>query len=139
MRKCLKIVISTGRKQQFAQSIGPLESEKTWRIFQTLFLRQSTCKKLKIFRVRWIRVQLVQKRRDDYWSEFRKNRIYHIAKSLDPNTGCEVKQNNFESELVVARLAEREKEITKLHGQIYELMQKPKIGSARMGGGGGGG
>ena len=45
------------------------------------------------------------------------------TKSLDPNTGCEVKQNNFESELV-ARLEEREKEITKLHCQIYELMQK---------------
>ena len=45
--------------------------------------------------------------------------------SSDPCTGCEVKQNNIESELV-ARLTEKEEEITKLQHQISELLKKQK-------------
>ena len=52
--------------------------------------------------------------------------------SLDPCTGCEVKQNNIESELV-ARLMEKEEEIIKLQNQISELLKKQKTQEDKIG------
>ena len=52
--------------------------------------------------------------------------------SLDPCTGCEVKQNNIESELV-SRLTEKEEEITKLQNQISELLKKQKTQEDKIG------
>ena len=52
--------------------------------------------------------------------------------TLDPCTGCEVKQKNIERELV-ARLTEKEEEITKLQNQISELLKKQKTQEDKTG------
>ena len=55
----------------------------------------------------------------------------HDAESLDPNTGCELKQNNIESDFL-ARLTEKEKELMKLQGQVSELMKKVKTHESKI-------